>query len=151
MAMVVGLLLMVTFFIMKSFRAEPSSAEVRVRCEQSITIKDIQFACVERVDTAEETSLGLSNTTDLASNEAMLFVFDAPAKYSFWMKDMDYSIDIIWADAEGVIVDIKQNVTPESYPDESFAPSQPAQYVLEVVAGITDSKKIRVGDTIEQL
>src|SRR3989338_3180334 len=43
-----------------------------------------------------EQAQGLSGREVLGENEGMLFVFDTPGKYSFWMKDMKFAIDIIW-------------------------------------------------------
>jgi hypothetical protein len=43
-------------------------------------------------DTQKE--LGLSNRTCIGVNQGMLFVFDKPGKYDFWMKDMKFPIDI---------------------------------------------------------
>jgi uncharacterized membrane protein (UPF0127 family) len=42
----------------------------------------------------------------------MLFVFEDSAKYSFWMKDMKFLIDIIWLDNDGKVVHIEQNLQP---------------------------------------
>ena len=46
--------------------------------------------------TNEEKRRGLSGRNGLEENEGMLFVFEEPGFYSFWMKDMLFPIDIIW-------------------------------------------------------
>ena len=91
---------------------------------------------------------GLSGTASLSADQAMLFVFRSPSKYSFWMKDMHYPIDMIWLDSKKKVVFIKKHATPESYP-EQFIPTTPAQYVLEVSDGFTDTQKVHVGDIVE--
>jgi len=105
---------------------------------------------VEVADTLEKQMMGLSGREGLEKNTGLLFIFDQPAKYSFWMKDMKFSIDIIWlapSAVEGLvkIVDIKKNALPESYP-ESFSPEEPASYVLEVNAGFSDQNNLKKGD-----
>ena len=45
----------------------------------------------------------------LKEDEGMLFVFDHSDKYSFWMKDMNFPIDIIWIGEDLQIVFIKKN------------------------------------------
>src|SRR6266542_6597913 len=47
---------------------------------------------------------GLSGTTSLRSEEAMLFVYDSDGKWPIWMKDMNYPIDIIWLDKDKKVV-----------------------------------------------
>ncbi len=81
----------------------------------------------------ESRSRGLSGRESLPDGEGMLFVFDRPDTYPFWMPKMRFSIDILWIDDAHRIVTIKENATPESYP-ELFRPSAPARYVLEIPA-----------------
>lgn len=85
-------------------------------------------------ETQEEHARGLSGRMELDADMGMLFIFDRPDRYAFWMPDMHFPIDIIWIGDDWRIVDIAARVTPESYPD-SFIPRAPAQYVLEVNAG----------------
>ncbi|MEZ4195343.1 MAG: DUF192 domain-containing protein [Candidatus Paceibacterota bacterium] len=94
-----------------------------------------------------ERILGLSNTPYLPEDVVKLFVFDSPGLHSIWMKDMLYAIDIIWATEAGEIVFIKENATPESFP-ENFLPSSPATYVIETKAGFVMKNNIKVGDTV---
>ncbi len=42
----------------------------------------------------------------------MLFIFDTQGDYSFWMKDMLISLDIIYINYAGYIVDIKKDLPP---------------------------------------
>ena len=84
----------------------------------------------------------------------MLFVFDSAARVGFWMKDMNFDLDMIFADAQGKIVTVDSNVPASSYnasdPSVSqvFYPSEPAQYVLEVPAGFALMHDITVGERI---
>lgn len=87
---------------------------------------------------------GLSNTQPLRDREGKFFVFPQSDRYGFWMKDMNYAIDIIWFDAQGYVVHIEREVSPDSYP-ESFYPEVPARYVLEIAAGYSDYYGIALG------
>lgn len=78
----------------------------------------------------------------------MLFVFDRPDRYGFWMRDMHFAIDIVWIDNNWRIVDITHELTPESYPN-TFAPSAPALYALEVPAGSALRYSWKVGDSVD--
>ena len=63
------------------------------------------------------------------------------------MKDMLFSLDIIWADASGTITTINQNLSPDTYPNV-YRPATASKYVLEVPAGYTTKKGIAVGQKI---
>ena len=95
--------------------------------------------------TRTEIEQGLSGRDPLARNEGMLFVFDKDDTYAFWMKDMKFSIDIIWLAVNGTVVDLAENVSPSTYP-QSFRPKVPARFVLEVPAGFAREYMVRVGD-----
>ena len=91
---------------------------------------------------------GLSVFNKIKSNEAMIFSFDTPDKYSFWMKGMKFPIDIVWLDQDKKIVDVKSDVAVNSYP-ESFVPSTESSYVLEFNAGTVNNLNIKIGDVCE--
>ena len=91
---------------------------------------------------------GLCCRDSLATNSGMLFVYDEPGHYSFWMKDTRIPLDIIWADSSKKVVHIESNIQPESFP-ESFSSLTPAQYVLEVNAGYVQEQNIVVGDSLD--
>lgn len=91
---------------------------------------------------------GLSVFNKLKDNEAMIFVFDTPSKYEFWMKNMKFSIDIVWLDQNKHIIDIIKDISADTYP-EMFAPSKEALYVLELKAGIAEKNKIKIGDSCD--
>lgn len=105
---------------------------------------------IELAQTLNEKTQGLSNRDFLDKNEGMLFVYDVPDFYSFWMKDMKFPIDIIWIDKDHKIVDLHKNVLPESYP-QRFQPKNPAQYILEVNAGFCEKHNIQIGDFVDFL
>jgi uncharacterized protein len=89
---------------------------------------------LEVADTDAERSLGLSGRTSLESDTGLLFIFEEPGIYSFWMKDMRFPIDIVWIDENWEVVDINRGVRPETYP-ELFHPVAPVKYVLELNSG----------------
>lgn len=96
------------------------------------------------VTTDKDRAQGLSGRQSLAPYDAMLFVFDTPAPYGFWMKDMLFSIDIIWLDSFKKVVHVKEDARPESYP-EIFTPETSAKYVLEVPAGFARENNVKIG------
>ncbi len=113
---------------------------------QKMKIKDL-IVDVSVAKTWPERIQGLSGTPYLPKNLVKLFIFDTPAFHSIWMKDMQYTIDILWVDADNKIIHIEKNATPESYPD-LFIPEDPALYVIETVAGFVNDNQINIGDII---
>lgn len=99
-------------------------------------------------DSPAERERGLSGRRGLAPDEGMLFVFPQTGRYSFWMKDMLFPIDIVWISETGMIVDIASSVAPETYPS-AFTSQGPARYVLELPAGFTTVHHVRIGDYTE--
>ena len=106
-----------------------------------------QKVAVELALTNEAKEQGLSGRTALGENEGMLFVFDRPDKYSFWMKGMKFPLDIIWLGENLKVVYIKKEVKPETFP-ESYKPDAEAKYVLEVQAGFSDKNNLKTGDSV---
>jgi uncharacterized membrane protein (UPF0127 family) len=101
---------------------------------------------VESTEAAREQ--GLSGRMSLPEGSGMLFVFQTPGVYGFWMKDMNFALDMLFADANGKIVTIVRDATPESYlqnPPQVFYPKSPILYVLEVPAGFADAHNIQEG------
>lgn len=105
---------------------------------------------VDVVDTSSERAKGLSGRNSLAPNEGMLFNFDHPDFWGIWMKEMNFSIDIIWMDENMKVVDIKTDASPDSYP-EVFYPKQKSSYVLELNAGFAKEHGINVGGKMSSL
>jgi uncharacterized membrane protein (UPF0127 family) len=88
---------------------------------------------------------GLSGTASLGQDKGMLFVNSNVAERCFWMKDMRYPLDIIWADTAKKIVHIEKNLEPNTYPRAYCAD---AQYVIELNAGEADKNGMTPGQVL---
>ncbi len=106
---------------------------------------------VEVAKTEMQRKKGLSNKESLPEGQGVLFVFaQKDIRPPFWMKDMNFAIDIIWID-DDKIVEIDKNIQPpaKDTPDSEltlYTPNQPIDYVLEVNAGFSEENNIEVGD-----
>lgn len=87
---------------------------------------------------------GLGGRDYLAPGDGMLFVFDTSAVRGFWMKDMNFPIDIVWIDNSRKVVGISERIATSTYPD-IFLPEAPVSYVLEVAASDASSLGIATG------
>ncbi len=100
--------------------------------------------------TPKENEVGLSKYKNLAKDMGMLFSFDKPDYYSFWMKQMKFPIDIIYI-RDGKIVTIYKDIEPPKSENESlsiYKPTEPSNMVLEINAGLCDKYKLKVGDKV---
>lgn len=106
-------------------------------------------------DTKNKQSMGLSYTKDLATSTGMLFIFDEIDEKNFWMKDMNYDLDIIWIDESKTVTGFFERVPTDSYnkknPEQSKIYHSPenTKYVLEVPANTIKNLKIKVGDVLD--
>jgi len=119
-----------------------------IQSEHSLKINNIKIN-VEVVDTDEKRKKGLSGRSGLAENQGMLFVFDQSRFYPFWMKEMLFSIDVVWINSDEEVVFIKKDVQPCIDEDcQLITPDKKAKYVLEIKAGIADKINIKIGDKL---
>jgi len=98
-------------------------------------------------DTEPKRETGLSYRNGLKKGEVMLFIFDKPDLQGFWMKDMRFSLDMLWLDSNLRVVSFQSNVSPETYPNV-FYPTEPSLYVVELSAGTLDNLHVKVGDKV---
>lgn len=101
---------------------------------------------IEIAETEYETQTGLMYRPSMQQNRGMLFIFPDVNFRSFYMKNTEFPLDIIYIDEGKKIVSFQKNARPY---DESSLPSDaPAKYVLEVNAGLSDQLGLQIGDSI---
>lgn len=104
----------------------------------------------EVVKSQAEIQKGLSGRESLGEGKGMLFAFEDPGRYSFWMKNMKFPLDFIWI-LDNKVVDLDLNVpiaTNGQKPSE-YMPLSEVNYVLEVNAGFIESHGIKPGDPVK--
>lgn len=107
---------------------------------------DIFLLRVARMEGERERGLG--GTPALARDEGMLFEFPTDALHAIWMKDMLIPIDIMWLSDDFLVVDIRKDVSPDTFP-EVFVPKSPARFVVELPAGSAEAFGISIGSRAE--
>lgn len=90
---------------------------------------------------------GLGDRQSLDPGAVMLFVFGEDSRHYFWMKDMAFSIDMVWLDKGKKILHIERSVSPETYP-EAFGPKADSRYVLEFSAGAAARENLKIGEQV---
>ncbi|MEZ4180001.1 MAG: DUF192 domain-containing protein [Candidatus Doudnabacteria bacterium] len=115
-----------------------------------------QTITAEVASTQKQKERGLSYRKSLEPNSGMLFDFSNQPKFipSFWMKGMNFDLDLIWIEDQ-TIIDISHQVTAPSsnqIPNNqlpTYSPSKAVNFVLEVPSGWAQQHNIDVGQTIE--
>lgn len=115
--------------------------------ERSVVTVGNRAFVVSVVRTAADIQKGLSGTDKLSDGHGMLFIFPRTDDWNIWMKDMNYSIDVVWLDEDGVVTYMVKDMQPSSYP-KKYGPEVPSRYVIELPSGTIDKTRITVGDSI---
>ncbi|HWY79637.1 MAG TPA: DUF192 domain-containing protein [Candidatus Sulfotelmatobacter sp.] len=114
-----------------------------------ITIDNHSFLIEVATNSAQQ-QLGLSKRTTLPQNQGMLFIFKTPDRYAFWMKDMNFPLDLIFIN-NNKIVTIYQNVPEPKNGNTNlpiYTPDESANQVFEINAGLSKQYGFKKGDSI---
>jgi uncharacterized membrane protein (UPF0127 family) len=102
---------------------------------------------VEIANTVSSREIGLMYRSHMDENAGMIFVFQEPQHLTFWMKNTEIPLDMIFAAANGKIVGMVENAVPFS--EQMLAVNGDSLYVLEVNGGFAKRHVIAVGDTMK--
>ncbi|HLB50693.1 MAG TPA: DUF192 domain-containing protein [Patescibacteria group bacterium] len=130
----VALVGLMALSLMREREVEPLKTDV-------LTIGTEKFS-VEIVQTPALRARGLGGREELCERCGMLFLFDDADLHAFWMKDMRFSLDILWIQ-DGVVVDSVQKISPND--PRTFMPSTPAGMVVEFSGGTMERLHLRHG------
>lgn len=126
-----------------------------------LILKNKNILYLQIASSSADRENGLSFKEKINDNEGMLFVFENAEVQKFWMKDMNFDLDIIWfisTDNKKLkIVHVEKNVSKNSYNKEvkhltkiyQNPENFPANYVLEINAGLFDKLNLNIGDEFE--
>ena len=134
------------FYFYNSAKEAKSPNSEWKRAEVTIAGKVLNVYLAE---TPLEKEVGLSAFGSISNDQGMLFVYDSAQKPGFWMKDMKFSIDIIWTNNFEVIGITKNLPVEKSKELTKYYPNIDIDRALEVNAGWSEKNKIKIGDRIE--
>ena len=92
---------------------------------------------------------GLSGRTGLDEDSGMLFVFKGAATRAFWMQGMLFPIDIMWIRDGRVVGFVRDAPMPTGGVPPTFYSNEPADMVLELMAGSVQKDSIAIGDIVQ--
>jgi uncharacterized membrane protein (UPF0127 family) len=120
----------------------------------SFSIGDKTFKLTYLATNESALQNGLMNRK-VTNSTTMLFVFPTAGYYSFWMYDVNSSLDMMWVDAPagsnvGQVVYMALNAPPchISIACTSYESTVRADYVIEAKGGFAAANGVTVGTTV---
>lgn len=97
--------------------------------------------------TPEERARGLTDYDSIPPKSGMLFVYEEDDYYAVTSEWMRFPIDILWIRADGLVVEIRENVLPhESY---TIYPRAAARYILQLNAGTVQRQGLDTASIVD--
>ena len=147
---IVGLLLLlgIVFYFTQNALSGGSLSLPGFGKSTKAVIKDQTFSLTVAA-TEKEKEVGLSGKKSLAKNAGMLFPYTTKTTPTFWMRNMEFPIDILFI-SDGKIVTLYKNVKPPISEQnlQLYSPSTPVDNVIEINAGLSDQYGFKEGDPV---
>lgn len=102
---------------------------------------------IELVDTPESRSQGLMFRESMPRGAGMLFVYDAPQRAVFWMKNTLIPLDMLFVDQAGLITRIHSNAIPGDL--TAIEGGAGVYAVLEINGGLAETYGLTVGSQMQ--
>ena len=117
-----------------------------------LKIKKIQIGSetitAEIADTAFAQKRGLMYRENLEENQGMLFPFEKADYHAIWMKNMQFSLDILWIKDERVVY-LREFVTLDNG-EKIYTPPMKVDQVLEIPAGWMEKHNYGLGVEVSE-
>ena len=153
-SMIIKPSVLISFFLMATamltiFPVEANSQSQKLESElvEIITERGKFSFDIEIADQPQERTIGLMNRSKLDPRGGMLFVFEQPQIIQMWMKNTLISLDMVFIDTKGNVVDLAERTVPHSL--ATVAPRQNASFVLELTGGMASFIGLQPGDVLK--
>jgi len=134
-----GLLIVVLALSFKVSRIYAFRNQGKVCCGQACFLVDLAI-------TAQERSKGLMFRRKMARDQGMLFIYKDEQIRFFWMKNTYLPLDLVWLDSDRKVIGVTPDVRPCLKDNcTRYSSPCPAQYVLEINAGMAEKKGVKPG------
>ena len=90
---------------------------------------------------------GLMHIESMEEDQGMLFVFDPSRNVSMWMRNTPMTLDMIFINKKGRIINIAKNTMP--YTTRGISSGGSIHWVLEINGGLSDRMNIKNGDLVK--
>jgi uncharacterized membrane protein (UPF0127 family) len=117
----------------------------------TVTAKGKSFL-VEVAKSEAERARGLMYRSQFAKDRCMFFIYEEDGLHPIWMKNCLISLDVAWVAADGVVVEIQENVPPCSplRGDDcpTYGGTKPARHFVEFASGTFKRIGLKPGDRL---
>ena len=142
--------LQASFLVVLLTVSSASAQEIDERFDRDVLVIDAETACL-RFDiylaiTRQQQTRGLMFVYELPATSGMLFVYERNGPRSMWMRNTYIPLDIAFARDDGSIINIVRDTVPMS--ERNISATEPAMYVLELNAGVTEALSIGPGSRL---
>jgi uncharacterized membrane protein (UPF0127 family) len=131
-------------------RPEPTGPQAELAKEKLVIVTRAGAAHafdVEMALTPEQQEVGEMFRSAVPADGGMLFDWGMARESQMWMKNTLASLDMVFINADGTIRSIAENTVPRSL---AVVDSRgPVRATLELAAGVTAKRDIRVGDKVQ--
>jgi uncharacterized membrane protein (UPF0127 family) len=101
---------------------------------------------VELAISEPQRSQGLMYRQRMAADAGMIFIWQTPQQITMWMENTFIPLDMLFVDAGGTILNIRERAVPFSR--ENIASDGPAKVAIELNGGTVSRLGIKPGDTV---
>lgn len=101
---------------------------------------------IEFAETDYETQTGLMYRKGMDEDQGMLFIFPDQRMHSFYMKNTEFPLDIIYIKDDLKIASFQENAQPLN--ETGLSSQVPIKYVLEINGGLAQELGLSIGDSI---
>lgn len=101
---------------------------------------------IEIADSEYETQTGLMYRNGMEDHQGMLFVFPDISMRSFYMKNTEFPLDLIFIKDDRTIGSFQEDAQP--FDESGLSSKVPVRFVLEVNAGLVAQWGLQIGDSI---
>ena len=102
---------------------------------------------VEVAETPAQMQQGLMFRRNMAADAGMLFDYKTPTVATMWMRNTFIPLDMLFVDAQGRVVNIRERAVPQSL--DVIAAAAPVRAVIELNGGTAARLGIAPGDQVQ--
>lgn len=111
--------------------------------------KNIRIGCVhyylEIANTIDLMRKGLAGRNSINKNSGMLFDFRKSQVQGFWMKGINFNLDLIFLNQRRIVVSIKRLT---AHNKKTVISNVPIRYAIELARGQVRRCNVKIGDRI---
>ncbi|MEI7473484.1 MAG: DUF192 domain-containing protein [bacterium] len=112
-----------------------------------VKINDVKVS-LEVADNDKDRETGLMNRKTLSEHQGMLFLFDKTQEVYFWMKNVNFPLDMLFVRKNKIVNFYSKVPTCKATTCPIYPSSEQVDSVIELKSGFCEKYKIKIGQKI---